>query len=103
MPIDALFGAVTSTEFVDLTSCVHDFLLAGIKRMAGGADFNADIFTGGRASYESVATATRDVDLFLLWVDIRFHDIRLCARVKIRRWILGPRSVNCKPRRQAHG
>ncbi len=74
VPSAALFSAVTSTEFVDLTSCVHDFLLSGVERMAGSADFNADISTGGRASFESVATAARDVDLFVFWVDIRFHD-----------------------------
>ena len=38
------FGTVTSSKFINSTSCIHNFLLASIKRMTGRTNFDAQIF-----------------------------------------------------------
>lgn len=39
--------AVSTTEFVDLTSGIHDLLLARVERVAGRTDFDTEITSSG--------------------------------------------------------
>lgn len=71
----ALFRAVATTEFVDLTSGVEHLLLTRVERVAVGANLNVQVFPRRRASCEFVTTTTSNRDLVVLWMDFRFHFI----------------------------
>src|ERR1700736_3527807 len=60
-------------EFIDATAGIHNFLLAGIERMAIGANFDLQILANGRASLEMVAAGASDFDDFIFWMDAGFH------------------------------
>ena|SRR5436309_13779312 len=67
------FGAaVTLGEFFDATGRVHEFLLAGKKRMTSGADTDSDVSTR-RARLVDRAARTDDICLLILWVNACFH------------------------------
>jgi hypothetical protein len=71
---DGLLHAITLAEFLDAASGVDDLLLAGIERMAGGADFDVQLFFAQRgAGYESVATRAGDGDFFVIGMNAGFH------------------------------
>jgi hypothetical protein len=60
-------------EFIDATAGIHDFLLAGIERMAIGANFDLQILAVGRASLELVAAGAGDRDDLVIWMNAGFH------------------------------
>src|SRR5882672_12602763 len=60
-------------ELIDATAGIHNFLLAGIERMAVGANLDLQILADGRASLEMVAAGTSDRDDFVFWMDAGFH------------------------------
>lgn len=71
---EALYVAVFLTETLDPASGVDDTLLAGIERMAGGADFNVDAGLANRgARLEAVAAAADDIDFGVVRMDFGFH------------------------------
>lgn len=82
MPPCALFGSVASAELVDLASGIHDFLLTGVERVAGGADFDTEVASSCGACFEGITAAAGDGDLFVLWVYFRFHGSLRVSRDK---------------------
>jgi hypothetical protein len=71
--------AVFLTEALDAACGIDNFLLARVKRMASGTDFNMQRFTAGRSRLERVAATTRHFDLGVLRVDAFFHGLILCV------------------------
>jgi hypothetical protein len=65
--------AVLAAELVYATAGVDDLLLAGVKRVARGADFNVEFLTEGRTRFELVTATTDDLDGFVIGVNIGFH------------------------------
>lgn len=68
-----LLGAVATSELVDLTCGIHDFLLAGVERMACGTYFDAQISSCCGTGLERVSAAASDLNLVVLGMDFRFH------------------------------
>jgi hypothetical protein len=64
---------VLFAELIDAAAGVHNFLLAGVERMAVGTNFDLQILTDGRTRLEFVATGARDRDLFVIGMDAGFH------------------------------
>ena len=80
----ALFFAVSALELVYLACRVENFLLTGVKRMAGRANFDGEVSTDGRARNKCVAAAAGNVDFFVFWVDFSFHHWPLVQSCRIR-------------------
>ena len=61
-------------KFVYATSCIYDFLGAGVERVAGRAHVHADLTGGdGGAGLEGVATGARDRGGHVVGVDALLH------------------------------
>ena len=60
-------------EALNPACSVHDFLLASIERMAGGADLDVQVATQYRAGLEGVAAAADYVYLFVVRMNSGFH------------------------------
>lgn len=60
-------------EFLNTASRVQYFLFACIKRMAKGANLNIHIATMRRARFKLVATATGNVDFWVVRMNFSFH------------------------------
>jgi hypothetical protein len=71
--------AVLLAEALDTAGSVDNLLLAGVERMAGGADFDVQWLDAGGLSGELVATAAGDFDLAVVRVDGVFHFIVLSS------------------------
>ena len=71
-----LLQAETLVETIDTSTGVNQLLLAGIERVALGADFDSDVLLG-RTSGKSVATCTADSGLFVLGMDTFLHFVHL--------------------------
>ena len=67
------FG-VLAAEALYPAGGVHELLLAGEERMAGGADFNADITLMRRARDKCVPAGAMHADLAVVRMDGCFHD-----------------------------
>ena len=65
-------AAVTAREFLDSAGGIDEFLFAGEKRMAGGADADFNI-TPRRTCVIDGTTRTDDVGLVILRMNVRFH------------------------------
>lgn len=63
---------VTLLESVYTSAGINELLLAGEKRMAFGANFNANILFRGAGS-DYIATCTSDSGFFILRMDIFLH------------------------------
>ena len=61
------------TELLNATGGVHDLLLAGVERMALGADFDVEIAASGGAGLELVAATAGDSHVRIIWMNIGFH------------------------------
>jgi hypothetical protein len=62
-------------KFIDATRCIHDFLLARVERVAGGANLHVERFLPQRGTgNELIAAAADDLDILVLRMNIRFHD-----------------------------
>ena len=69
-------------EFLNATCSVHDFLCAGVERVA----FRANFYVHGRLAdgglgLESIATAASDSEFGILWVNICFHLVSFLVSV----------------------
>ena len=73
-----ILDAVTLLETIDTTAGVNQLLLAGIERVALGADFNAQLLLG-RARHEGVAANAGNVHLLILRMDAFLHDFHLSS------------------------
>jgi hypothetical protein len=71
------FAAVFLAEFFHSSRGVHDFLLAGVKRVAYRAYFDVQRLAQRGAGFEFVAAAAGYCDFFVFRVDIRFHRLFL--------------------------
>src|SRR6202050_252931 len=66
-------GRVPLAEFIDTAAGIHDFLLAGIERMAVRADLDLKIMPDGRARLKRIAARTGDGNGFVFGVDGGLH------------------------------
>ena len=71
-----LLQAKTLVEAINTSTGVNQLLLAGIERVALGADLNTNVLLGG-ASRKDVATSTADRGLFIFGVDTFLHFVHL--------------------------
>jgi hypothetical protein len=68
------FGvAVALLELVHAAANIGNLLLAGVERMALGADFDLQIVANGRTRLERVAAAAGDVDFGVTGMNFSFH------------------------------
>ena len=65
--------AVTLVESINATGSVHQFLLAGEKRVAGRTDFNVQIVFLGRTCLKAFSAGTADSDFVIFGVNSWFH------------------------------
>ena len=71
-----LLQAEALVEAIDTSTGVNQLLLAGIERVALGADLNTDLLLGG-ASGKGVAAGATDRSLLVLGVDTISHFVHL--------------------------
>ena len=71
-----LLQAKTLVETINTSTGVNQLLLAGIERVALGADLNTDVLLSGTGS-KSVTTGTADGGLFVLRMDAFSHFVHL--------------------------
>ena len=73
-----IFASDTETllEAIDASAAVNQLLLAGIERVALGANFDLDVLFGG-TSLNDFAASTADRRLFVLRMDTFLHHIHL--------------------------
>ena len=72
-PGSGLGHSVLFAELVYTATGVDDLLLAGVKRVAGGAHFDVEFLTERRARFKLVAATTDDLDRFVIGMNIGFH------------------------------
>lgn len=70
--VETIVSAVFLFEFIDSAGGIHEFLFAGIERMAYRADFHVDIRLR-RAGRELVAATAFDFGFRVFWMDAFFH------------------------------
>jgi hypothetical protein len=67
-------ASVLLTEFFHASSGVNNLLLAGVERVASGADFHGkSIFAQGGACQEGIAAAAGNGDFLISGVNFGFH------------------------------
>ena len=71
-----LLQAKTLVETVNTSTGVNQLLLAGIERVALGADLDTDLLLGGASGKDVTAVAT-DRGLFVLGMDTFLHFVHL--------------------------
>src|SRR5271166_534086 len=68
---------VPLAELVDATAGIHNFLFAGVERMAIGTNFDLQILADRRARLEFVPASAGDCNFFIVWVNAGFHQDNL--------------------------
>ena len=76
MRTSLLLQAKTLVEPINTSTGVNQLLLAGLERVALGADLNADVLLSGTGR-KSVTTGTADGSLFVLGMDAFSHVVHL--------------------------
>ena len=71
-----LLQAKTLVEAINPSTGVNQLLLAGIERVALGADLNTNVLLG-RTGRKDIAAGTADSGLFVLGMDIFLHFVHL--------------------------
>ena len=71
-----LLQAKSLIEPINTSTGVNQLLLAGIERVALGADFNLDVLLGGTGR-KDVATSTANRRLFVFGMDTFLHVVHL--------------------------
>ena len=71
-----LLQAKTLVEAINTSTGVNQLLLAGIERVALGADLNTNVLLG-RTSGKDIAAGTADGGLFVLGMDTFLHFVHL--------------------------
>ncbi len=72
-PINMNLHAVFLLELINTASRVQYFLFTCIKRVAKGANLNIHIAAVCRARFKLVATATGNVDFWVVRMNFSFH------------------------------
>ena len=70
--MDLLLQAEALVEAINTSTGVNQLLLAGIERVALGADLNGDVLLGG-AGLDDVAAGASDGGLLVIGMDSFFH------------------------------
>ena len=76
MRVKFLLQTEALVETINTSTGVNQLLLAGIERVALGANFNTDILLG-RASGKSVTAGATDSGLLVVRMDAFFHLVHL--------------------------
>ena len=76
MRVLCLLQIESLVETINTSTGVNQLLLAGIERVALGADFNSDVLLGG-ASRKDVTTGAANRGLFVLGMDTFLHVVHL--------------------------
>ena len=79
-----LLVCVSLVELVHTSCRVDEFHLAGVERVARGADFNTNVLLGGTGR-KDVATGTADCGLFVLGMDTFLHGFHLSHQISVKR------------------
>ena len=79
-----LLQAVFLVETVDTSTGVNKLLLAGIERVALGADLNTNVLLG-RTSGKDIAARAADGGLFVLGMDTFLHEFHLSHQISVKR------------------
>lgn len=76
--------AETFVELVDTTASIHNFLLAGVERVAARANVDVDFTRAGGLGRNNVAATTCGFHFFVFGMDICLHNFRLeCCRTAL--------------------
>ena len=74
---DLLLAADTTgealVELVDSTTSIHNLLLAGIERVAAGANVDVHFAAASRARFDDIATATVGNHFFVFGMNFGLH------------------------------
>ena len=70
---DGLARGVAAPELLDAPGGIHDLLLPGVERVAGGADLDVKVALMRGACLERVAAGTGNREFFVPGMDVRFH------------------------------
>ena len=76
------FDAVLAVKLINTASGGSGFLLAGVERMALGANLHVDLLLR-RTGYEFVAAVASNFCLIVLRMDTFFHDLHLFTFLKV--------------------
>ena len=76
MRTSRLLQAESLVEPIDASTGVDQLLLAGIERVALGADLNTDVLLRG-AGRKDIATGTANGGLFVIGMDTFLHFVHL--------------------------
>ena len=71
-------AAVTLGEFFDTSGRIDEFLLAGEKRMASGADTDSNV-AASRAGMIHRSARANHVGFVVFWMDAFFHSSKMSA------------------------
>ena len=71
-----LLQAEALVEAINTSTSVNQLLLAGIERVALGADLNTNVLLG-RTGSKDIAAGTADSGLFVLGMDTFLHFVHL--------------------------
>ena len=74
--LSKLLQTKSLVETINTSTGVDQLLLAGVERVALGADFNTDLLLGGTGC-EHVATSATDGSLFVVGMDAFSHVVHL--------------------------
>jgi len=70
---DISASSVTTPELVDAAAGIHDLLLAGVERVAFGADLDGKILANGRTRFEARTATAGDLYVIVCRMYFRFH------------------------------
>ena len=76
MRVKFLLQVEALVESINTSTGVNQLLLAGIERVALGADFDSDVLLG-RTSGKDIAASAADGGLFVLGMDTFLHFVHL--------------------------
>ena len=74
--MELLLQAEALVEAINTSTSVNQLLLAGIERVALGADFNTNVLLG-RTGGKDIAASTADSGLFVIGMDTFLHFVHL--------------------------
>ena len=76
-----LAHTVLAAKFIDAPGRINDLLFAGIERMTYRADIDVQLIRQCRLRLKFVATATNNLNLVVLRMNVGFHDFAPCLEL----------------------
>lgn len=73
--LSAFLDIVALLEAVNASGSVDELLLSGKERMAGGANFDVDVLSGGRAGLDHASACALDLAIGVSGMNSFFHGI----------------------------